>query len=131
MGRLRCGKRDKEHSHLFCTIWPLFGRFRLAKGVAKLVGARSGTIAAGVSIEDRADLGDVFALDELGDCLQVAVTSADEVDMLDCVALDLNVDGAGANPTENASRTPMRAPAMSENVERRRKFDHSAVWASM
>ena len=98
MGRLRCGKRDKGHSHLFCTILPLFGRFRLAKGVAVLVCARRRAVAAGVSVEDRADIGDVFALDEFGDGLQVAVASADEVDVLDRVALDLDVDGARANP---------------------------------
>ena len=58
----------------------------------KLVGTASGTATAGVALEHGRDIVNVLAVDQLADSLEVAVAAADEIHVLDGVAVEIDVD---------------------------------------
>ena len=64
----------------------------LAQRMDKLVGTASGTATASVAPEHGSNIVDVLAVDQLADGLEVAVAAADEINMLDSVAVKIDVD---------------------------------------
>ena len=64
----------------------------LAQRADKLVGTASGTAPAGVALEHGRDIVDVLAVDQLADGLEIAVAAADEIHVLDGVAVEIDVD---------------------------------------
>ena len=69
----------------------------LAQGLDELVGTAGGAATAGVALENGGDVLDAFAVDELANSLEIAVAAADEVNMLDGVAVKIDVDLARAD----------------------------------
>ena len=86
-----------------CTACAHIGYLRLlhltglAQGLDELVGTAGGTTPAGVALEHGGDVLYAFAVDELADSLEIAVAAADEVNMLDGVAVKIDVDLARAD----------------------------------
>ena len=64
----------------------------LAQCARQVGGTASGTATAGVALEHGRDIVDVLAVDQLADGLEVAVTAADEIHVLDGVAVEIDVD---------------------------------------
>ena len=64
----------------------------LAQRMDKLVGTASGTATAGVALEHGRDIVDVLAVDQFADGLEVAVAAADEIHVLDGVAVEIDVN---------------------------------------
>ena len=97
-----------QHAHIFApageanaaaSVVPgaLLSRVGCSQALHQLIGARCGAAAARVAFKHACHLIDALALDELADGLQVAVAAADEVDMLDGVAVKVDVDFARAH----------------------------------
>ena len=63
-----------------------------AQRVDKLVGAAGGTTTAGIALEHGGDVLDALAVDEFADSLEIAVAAADEIHVLDGIAVKIDVD---------------------------------------
>ena len=86
-----------------CTACAHIGYLRLLRltgltqGVDELVGAAGGAATAGVALEHGGDVFDALAVDKLAYGFEIAVAAADEVNMLDGVAVEIDVDLARAD----------------------------------
>ena len=81
-----------------CTAYAHLGYLRLlrltgfAQRVDKLVGAAGGTTTAGVALEQGGDVLDALAVDELADGLEITVAAADEIHVLNGIAVKIDAD---------------------------------------
>ena len=63
-----------------------------AQRVDKLIGAAGGTTTAGVALQQCGDVLDTLAVDQLADSLEVTIAAADEIHVLDGIAIQIDVN---------------------------------------